>query len=531
MADDAKSQGETSAPCTLDKTASSAESFPSSRQMKWLVTLLLLYFGLRLCYFAINISPSAPPDEETHYGISQIFSRVLLLPVNSPETYRFGLVTNVAWLYYWLMGKLLHLNIFGLPDLVFLRILNIPFAFGTVCFAWRTLRLITEDRLARILLLVAMTNTLMFTFLSASVSYDNLTNLLAAMSVYYLLAFFKNRSGSLLLLSFVCQLAGCLTKQTFLPLVMVLNIILVIHEGGNLRDIPSAFVSLFRHTGKRNIGLLLSAILLLALNVNLYAGNYIHFGKLTPEMPEVLSPEIAMQNRIHARNIIFTQFREGRISKEKALAMTSAIRHQPDRASAVALIEGYDYRKNISGYHVMALPAYISFWIKAMLHGTYGIFAHLPVPQSSSRINLVRALFLMAALSFLIRWRPRDTGWLPLHLVIIAAFYGIFLMYVINYGSYVDSRATWLGLQGRYIFPVLSPIYVFLSYYLMQLFSGRRARLALFSAAALIFIACDLPFFLSFATPEWFAMLGCFQQILSAIPSEGNLLAELQGLV
>jgi hypothetical protein len=152
----------------------------------------------------------------------------------------------------------------------------------------------------------------------------------------------------------------------------------------------------------------------------------------------------------------------------------------------------------------MGLPAYLSFWVKAMLHGTYGIFAHLPVPQSGIRMNMFRGLFLLAGLSFLIRWRPREAGWYPACLAIIAGFYGVFLMYVINYGSYLDSRATWLGLQGRYIFPVMSPIYVLLSYYLMHLFTCRRAQIVVFSVATMIFIASDFPFFLSFATHDWF---------------------------
>jgi len=84
-------------------------------------------------------------------------------------------------------------------------------------------------------------------------------------------------------------------------------------------------------------------------------------------------------------------------------------------------------------------------------------------------------------------------------------------MYVINYGSYLDSRATWLGLQGRYIFPVMCPMYVLLSYYLIHLFTGRRAQFVIFSVTAMIFIACDFPFFLSFATPDWFAWPRYFQ--------------------
>ncbi|HYA13620.1 MAG TPA: hypothetical protein VEF33_04695, partial [Syntrophales bacterium] len=208
----------------LNSNAVQKAAFPSPRQFRWIAAFLLAYFGTRLLFFALEISPAIPPDETTHFGICRIFSKVFLLPENTSESYQYGLVTNIPWLYYWIMGKLLFLNFFGIPDLVFLRLLNIPLAFGTVCYTWRLLRLLTDDRLTQLLLIVAMTNTMMFSFLSASVSYDNLTNLLAVMSVYYLFAFFRERSGVMLLISCFCQLVGCLTKITILPLILILNI-------------------------------------------------------------------------------------------------------------------------------------------------------------------------------------------------------------------------------------------------------------------------------------------------------------------
>ena len=238
---------EQSRPVVPNEMAGEKEGLVSAAFLKWSTAILLAYFGIRLVYFALNISAFVPPDEVTHAGICTVFSKVFLLPDNAPETYEFGLVTNIPWLYYWTMGKLLHLNFVGLPDLVFLRLLNIPLAFGTVYFARRSLLLLTDDRLTQLLLVVAMTNTAMFSLMSASVSYDNLTNLFAAMAVCYLLAFFKKRSGSLLAAAFLVQLAGCLTKITFLPLVLVLNLLLVIHEARKLYSLPLLTHALVPH--------------------------------------------------------------------------------------------------------------------------------------------------------------------------------------------------------------------------------------------------------------------------------------------
>jgi hypothetical protein len=481
-----------------------AEMFPTTNQCKWIVISLLVYFGLRLLFFAIKISPAVPPDEITHFAVSRIFSTVLLLPKDSPETYQYGLVTTIPWLYYWIMGKLLHLNFFGIPDLVFLRLCNIPFAFGTVYYAWRTLRLLANDRLTQILLIVAMTNTIMFTFLSASVSYDNLTNLLAAMSVYYLLAFFSRRSGGLLAASFLCQLAGCLTKPTLLPLVLVLMAILLVNEFKNLRLLPSAIATWFRASGMRGPGLILGIVAGLVMNLQLYGGNYLNYRNLTPDMEVVLSPEIAMKYRTQARNMIFTMFKEGKVTKEKALEMTKIISHQGDRDNTVDLIEDFDYLIK-SGEPVIGPLAYIPIWVETMCAGVFGVFAHLPMPISEFKIFLFIGLIGLAVVAFLIRWRPREAGWLPAYLAVIAAFYTVFLMYAVNYRTYLDYLSTWLSLQGRYIFPVIGPIYVLSSCYLLRLFTGRSARLAVFAAVATFFIISDFPFFLSSVTHDWFS--------------------------
>ena len=477
--------------------------FPSPRHLKWFVATLLVYFGLRLLYFATSISPSVPPDEATHFGICQTFARVLLLPDNSPGTYQYGLVTNIPWLYYWIMGKLLHLNFFGISDLVFLRLVNIPMAFATIYFVWRTLRFLTDDRLTQILLIVAMTNTMMFTFLSAFVSYDNLTNLLAAMAVYYLFAFFRERSGAMLAISYICQLAGCLTKITFLPLVLILNIVLLVHEARNLTQLPAALGAYPRTNGRRGIVFLVMLLIALALNIQLYGSNYIHYRAIVPGIADVLPVESALHYRLFARGYIFGLFKDGRISKEQALEMTSRIKQPDDRASANYMIENFAEMKS-SGFRTMGLAGYVPRWIGQMAAGIFGIFAHIAIENHWPTIAPIAFLAALTVLAFLVRWRPRDAAWFSTYLAIIAGFYGLFLMYWINYQAYLDSGAFYIALQGRYIFPVIGLIYLLSSYYLMRLFNGRGARLSLFALAAFIFVMCDFPFFLANITPEWF---------------------------
>lgn len=481
------------------------ENFPSHRHLKWLIAFLLAYFGLRLLFFAITIASYVPPDEVTHLGLSQIFSKLLFLPDNTPASYQYGLVTNIPWLYYWVMGKLLVLNVFGIQDLLFLRLLNLPLAFGVVFFAWRVLRLVTNDRLAQLLLVVVMTNTLMLSFLSASVSYDNLANLFAVMSIYYLMAFFRERSGRSLGLSLLCQLAGCLTKSSFLPLALMLTVLLVVRECKALPELFTVVTRWVRTVGPGGVVLVAGILIGVLLNLHLYGGNYLHYGKVVPEMSDVLPLENVMQNRLAARDTIFMQFKEGNISYRQALQKTSFIRHEGDRAGTIYLIQNY-HRRQSHGGQLLGPLAYSVPWGERVLSTVFGIMGHRSMHNRFPTLLPILGLLVLSAFAFLRRWRPGATGGVPTCLAVLTVGYVVFIMYVFNYRNYLYYENFDVALQGRYIFPIIGPAYVLFSYYLMRLFRGGEARLVLASLAAVIFILSDLPFFLYHATPQWFSV-------------------------
>jgi hypothetical protein len=485
------------------------KKFPSSRQMKWILAIFCLYFGLRLLFFAFFISPYIPPDEVTHLGMAKIFSKVLLFPENSAETFQHGLVTNISWLYYWVMGKLLPLNVFGMSDLLFLRLLNIPFAFGTVYFSWRLLRFLTDDRLTQLLLVVVMTNTLMFSFLSASVSYDNLVNLLAVMSIYYLFAFFKERSVGFLVISFLCQLAGCLTKVSFLPLSLILVVLWVLCEVKGVRSLPVAVKRYYREKGWRAYVLSFAVLAGLLLNIQLYGGNYLQYGKLRPMMSDVLSLDIALEHRIAARDTIVEYFKDGTLNYQQAMRMTRFVPHEGDRADAAYLIQGLaDHRAN--GYEVLGPVAYIVPWTEYIAASTFGIKAHLSIINKGLTIVPVAVLMLLALLGFVVHWRRGNQVRIAAYLALLCGAYAILLMYVHNYQVYLYYENLSMGLQGRYVFPVIGAFYVWFSYSLMRLFRRESLRLGLAIAAAFVFVALDFPFFLYHATRNWFGMLPPF---------------------
>lgn len=478
----------------------------SATFLKWATILLLAYFGARLVFFALTISSFVPPDEVTHAGLSRIFSKVFLFPANSSETYKFGLVTNIPWLYYWITGKMLYLNFFGLSDLVFLRLLNIPLAFATVWYTVRLLRILTDNRLTLILLIVAMTNTPMFSFLSASVSYDNLANLLAAMAIYYLFAFFRNRSGGMLVASLLCQMAGSLTKITFLPLIMVLNILLLVNEWRNLPAFSSVVRQYFRASARRKWLTILLFLVAAGLNLQLYAGNYLRYETLNPGMSQVLSPEIAMEQRLDARGMIFNQYKEGKISYMDALILAGQIEHAGDKSDTFFLLMNYENLKKNPQLWMGPLD-YVKFWLQNMLGTIFGIKAHLGMFKPTLFMLPVYLIFTLAALGFFVRWRPKKSGWISPYLAAIAACYAGYLMYMVNYDTYLNYGEPGLTTYGRYLFVLIAPIYVLLCHYLVSLFRTGYNRWILALATGLLFITYDFPWFLMHATPEWYRWL------------------------
>jgi hypothetical protein len=482
------------------------EEVVSAVFLKRAIWFLLTYFGARLLFFALNVSSFVPPDEVTHAGICKIFSKTFLLPDNSPASFQFGLVTNIPWLYYWIMGKLLMLNFFGISDLVFLRLLNIPFAFGTVWYTRRLLRLLTDNRLAQLLLIVAITNIPMFSLLSASVSYDNLANLLAVMAIYYEFAFFWNRSGGMIASSLLCQMAGSLTKITFLPLILVLNMLLVLNEAKNLKAVTEAIGQKIRVISRRTGLSLFLIIIAVGLNLQVYAGNYLHFGTLNPSMSQVLSPEVAMQYRLDARGMIFNQYKEGKISFMDALVLAGEIKHPGDKADTFYLLMNYEKMKGNPQLWLSPLN-YASYWFQTMMATIFGIKGHLGMFKPPLYLLPTYALMILALLGFILRWRPRDAGWQPLSLAAVASLYAGYIMYEVNYDTYLTYGEPSLTVYGRYLFIVLAPVVVLVCHYLLCLFRNSFIRIMLALVTAFLFVSYDFPWFLVHATLEWYTWM------------------------
>lgn len=470
----------------------------------WLTAALGLYFAGRLIWLAAVIAPGVPPDETDHVALVQLYAHAPLLARDSPASYPHGLVSRVPYLYHLLMGKLSAVGAFGLGDLLYLRLLNAALALGTLAAGWRLAWRLSGDALVRLLFGVLASNTLMFTFLGAAVSYDNLVNLLAVLAVSSLTVFLAERRPTALTAFVAWNLLGALTKVTFLPLGAILLTILVAERR---RHLAADGRALLASLGSRRPAALAATVLLaaaLAANLWLYGSNLLHYGKPVPACDDVLALEACMENRIFARGWVLRQYRDGALSFEQAVAAAGRIAHPGDRDHALRLLRN---ERAWQQTRPRALPVwdYLGLvWRRAIEPTVFGIQGHasmLKGPWALLPYNLV----LAAALLLFVR-HARCSGderpWCRLALVVLAYF--VILVGIVNYRTYLITHAPLLGVQGRYLFPVLLPAWLVVARFLLLPWRRPWVRLGLAAAVAVVFLWGDLPYFLRHATEVWF---------------------------
>ncbi len=142
-------------------------------------------------------------------------------------------------------------------------------------------------------------------------------------------------------------------------------------------------------------------------------------------------------------------------------------------------------------------------WGRGMKPAIFGIQAHVSMLKPPSAL-LPYNLLLLAAFLLWIRgctWGDAGRSWVYLGGLALAYF--VFLVGIYNYSSYLVSHAPFLGVQGRYVFPVLVPAYLVSARFLLEPFR-RAIRVALLVVVSAIFVYGDLPYFSRQAGDAWF---------------------------
>jgi hypothetical protein len=458
----------------------------------------LVYFAFKAMFFALTVPEGVFPDEVTHFGLAEVFSRVAFLPVDGPETHHLGLVTHTPPLYYFLMGQIL--KVAPVDGLVLLRTSNVLLACMTVWVAWKATRLIDSDAWTRSLFAVMLTNTLMFTFLAGAVNYDNLVNLLAAVSLHQALLLMRERTLGRVFTLGIALALGALTKLAFLPFAALLAGILLLRERRVVFQAIRGLPGTVKPRGWRESLLAATCVLLALAGCYLYAGNLLRFGRLVPRTEQVLTLGQAMQNRVFARNSILGRFRSGQLSIVDARSLALQIEHGGDRVATLALLDRAMWERAQAEPQRLDRLHYAVPWSDLMLARTYGILAHETFEKRGATLAPYYVFFLFAGIRCVRRVDPSDLSGFATLLLIVVVGYLLILMQAVNYRSYVASGVLELALQGRYAFPVLVPFYLLVSHYLLD-WRQPVLRWTIGLAVAVLFVAGEFPWFLLKAPP------------------------------
>ena len=465
------------------------------------ILVVSVYYVLRLIFFAVSLDHSVPPDEVKHLARCELFSESLLIPERDPdaEWHERAVVGYSPYAYYFLAGKLLHLNVFGLTNLMFLRFVSVLLGILTVYTGWRVVCLLSNNLLARLLFLVMMTNTLMLIVSQSIVTYDALVNLLAALSILFLLHYFKEPRDTKLISLGICLALGTLTKSAFLPFAFIVVLCLLFHERQKLLELKTIWQDYVISIGKARAAAWGVLAVLVLLNLSLFGGNLLRFGHLGPRAEQLLSIRQIMGSPSHARNYVARKYLSGELNVLQAVRLAQRIELPAARNDTLSLLKLYESRKMTGrGFRKESRLGYAYGWIPQMFKSTYGILGHKVMYKETRALVPYMLIFGAAGILVLVRWRP-DTAPYDLYLLVIFVFYAIILMQVVGYRTYSSMQVAEMGVQGRYLFPALVPAYALAATALLKGWP-QKVQIGIVVMVAAVFVEGDFLYYLRHAS-------------------------------
>lgn len=426
--------------------------------------VLLIFFIFRGIELASSIIVSISPDEGEHIKISQLYEGEGLFIEDTDETYKHGVLSRNPFLYYSLMGTALKYNILEINTVTLLRIINLFFSVITVIYVYRIAGLVDKSRLTRLLALVIATNTSMFTFLSSSVSYDNLTNMFASISIFYLILFYKKVELKYFVFLTIATSLGLITKVTFAPLAVIIVIITLWiicrylwSIRGELDKVPSRI---------KPIHIIISALIIppTLLVMNLYFVNIYKYSRLLPTCEQVLEIDKCRLNPTYTRD-------------------EELINDRPE----VYILDPFHY---------------LDPWGENMIRTIIGINGHERLMKSEQHVIPYEILLIIAGVSIIRIVSPRKKK--VMILLVITLFYSLFLAYFQNYATYKNLGLIYVALQGRYLFPIFAPMCVLISYGLINISRNQYLRYTIFVVVSILFVFGDYFYFKRNVPKSWY---------------------------
>lgn len=426
--------------------------------------LLLSFFLIAGLFFAFRVGAGVMPDEEGHLLFSQTYSTTFGIPQDTPKTMVSGwAIAYNPFIYYWINGRVINL-VQGLnPDVIpdgirlTLRLLNLAYSSVTLWIAYLLSRELFLEEWWHLLPPFLLSQVMMFSFLSAGISYDNLANLFATIGLLFFVRFFTREQGTRnLALSAVFLGLGCLTKVTIVPLA---GLVVLAYFG--LQIWRSRHYQVNRIKNQPSWFLTVVLVLVMTANIYLYAGNLLRFQGLTPECREVFAAQFCH----------ITPFAE--------------------RARISALPEKLTISESIRQGYPNPVTYFFLSWVPDMIHRIHGILAHL-----SHFPHLVVKVLYGLMFVYLLFGFPTWSAIPKIELALLFIFtaYALLVFYT-NYQDELLYGFKQIGMHGRYLFPVILIAYLLMTRILINL-SDRKIKYAILGLTLITFILSGPIFFL-----------------------------------
>lgn len=431
--------------------------------LNFCILLVFIWFLFQVVFFATKIKYGIAPDETHHFWLNRTFFQTEgIFLKDSPKTYSHGTVSTIPYLYHLILGKLLRFNLLDISPLIFWRSINVLLSFSYFVFAYLLIREITSNKIIQLCSLVIQSNILMFVFLSGMISYDNMVNLVGAVSLFLLLRFLKTYSRLYLFLLLTTMMVGGLVKITYLPLILIQ---LAVFVPFSIKIYQNRHIILFRPLLKIEWLLFPLMFVLLLLCLKLYLGNIVTYGSIFPSADKVISQEKAL--KYYAQSRVVKQMKKTRVQREK-----------------------------------MSFPRFVKSYYYRAQSVIFGIMGHKNLPKAKKDLKnynyilLVYLLIAMISLKFILK------DYQLLILFGISAAY-IVVVFFVNYYAYSIHHVFGAALQGRYNFVVLAGAASFFAYtYLFRFNDKVKTLLTLLLAA--VFVPGGFFYFLTKAGLDWY---------------------------
>ena len=394
--------------------------------------LMATIFSIYAFYIALHLQPNIIPDEPAHFLFSKHFSTTWGIPPDTLETSYWGwVIQQNPFFYHWLNGRFINLITLFNPlisdqeILIFLRISNVLFSIGTITFCYLLSVEVIKHKWWQLLPGFLLTNTLMFVFLAGGLNYDNLANLLSFGGLYFFVRALKHKSflKNSLVWMILISLAT-LVKFTILPLALAMGIswsVFLIIERNQIFPLYLKDLKIFI--------LLFILFSLFIGNFLIYGINLIRYQSIRPSCNDILDQEYCESSRFYIRH------------EKKALENKLSVNESVNQGFPNPI----EYVTNV--------------WPRLMLLRTCGIPGHEGY-KVYNPINLIDYFqFLLYSTIMIAIFVFRKPSFLLISLIGISCFYTMILMHQ-NYQSELVYGFLHYAFQGRYIFPVIAPIFI-----------------------------------------------------------------------